>query len=92
MKGFLDMDEEWEVPPNVQVTEFGLFRRRRIYHTPLNMMNKPRPPKTEPITMGSMDLELELGDEVALAVEEATTGKAEVGEEDVEELTFVTVV
>ena len=46
--------------------------------------------------MATMGLELDLGDGVALAVEEATMGtrKVEVGdrEEDVDELTFVTVV
>jgi hypothetical protein len=54
------------------------------------MMSTPRPPNTEPSMMTSMDLDL--GDEVAVAVEEATAGKVEVGEEDVEELTFATVV
>jgi hypothetical protein len=54
------------------------------------MMSTPRPPKTEPRMMTSMDLDL--GDEVAIAVEEATTGKVGVGEEDVEELPFATVV
>ena len=44
-------------------------------------------------TMG-LELELELGDGVAVSVEGATRGKVEVGdkEEDVEDVTFVTVV
>jgi hypothetical protein len=56
-------------------------------------MTRPRAPNAEPTAMATMDLESDLGDEVALAVEEATAGKVEVGnrEEDVE-LTFVTVV
>ena len=60
------------------------------------MMSRPRAPNSEPSAMATMDLDLGLGDGVALAVEEAMmgTGKVEVGnrEEDVEELTFVTVV
>ena len=44
--------------------------------------------------MANMDLDVELGDEVALAFEEAITGEVEVGdrEEVVEEVAFVTVV
>jgi len=88
------MDEVLEAPPNVQASEFGLFRRRKRYHTPLNIMSRPRKPNNEPSAMANMDLDLELGDEVALAIEEAVTGKVEVGdrEEVLEELTFVTVV
>jgi hypothetical protein len=93
-EGFFDMDEAREAPPCVQASDFGLFRHRKRYHTPLNMMNRPRTPNTEPSAMANMDLDSDSGDEVALEVEEATTGKVEVGnrEEDVEELTFVTVV
>ena len=86
------MDEVLEVPPSVQASEFGLFRRRKRYHTPLNMMTRPRTPNTEPSAMAIMDLDLDFGDEVALAVEEAIIGKVEVGnkEDFLEELTFVT--
>ena len=60
------------------------------------MMSKPRTPNNEPSTMATMglELELELGDGVAVSVEGATRGKVEVGdkEEDVEDVTFVTVV
>ena len=57
-------------------------------------MTRPRTPNTEPSAMATMELDSDIGDEVALAVEEATTGRREVGdrEEDVEELAFVTVV
>jgi len=88
------MDEVLEAPPSVQASEIGLFRRRQRYHTPLNIMSRPRKPNNEPSAMANMGLDLELGDEVALAVEEAIIDKVEVGnrEEDLEELTFVTVV
>jgi len=93
----------WEAPPSVQASETGLlFRRRKRYHIPPNMMSRPRKPNNEPSAMATMGLDLGSGDGVALAVEEAImgTGKVEVGnreevgdrEEDVEELTFVTVV
>lgn len=94
-EGFLDMDDEaLEAPPSVQASEFGLFRRRRRYHPPLNIMSRPRKPNNEPSAMANMDLDVELGDEVALAFEEAITGEVEVGdrEEVVEEVAFVTVV
>lgn len=61
-------------------------------------MSRPMTPNNEPSVMATtvLDLDLGLGDKVALAIEEAIigTGKVEVGnrEEDVEELTFVTVV
>lgn len=94
MEGFFDMDEAREAPPSVRASEFGLFRRRKRYHNPHIIMTRPRTPNTEPSAMATMESELDMGDEVALAVEEATTGRVEVGngEEDVEELAFVTVV
>jgi hypothetical protein len=83
-------------PSIVQTSEFGLFRRRKRYHAPLNMMTRPRTPNNEPSAMATVDLDLDLGDGVELAVEEAITGPGEEGvggrEEVVEELTFVTVV
>lgn len=85
-------------PSIVQASEFGLFRRRKRYHPPIDMMSRPRTPNIEPSAMATMDLDLGSGDEVALAVEEAITGtgklEVEVGnwEEDVEELIFDTVV
>jgi hypothetical protein len=100
------MDEVvFEAAPSiVQASEFGLFRRRKRYHPPINMMSRPRTPNIEPSAMATMDLDLGSEDEVALAVEEAImgTGKLEVEvgkweevgnwEEDVEELIFDTVV
>lgn len=88
-----------EAPPSVQASDLGLLRRRKRYHTPLDMMRRPRTPNNEPSAMANTDLDLGVGNEVALAVEEAIMGVGrveleEVGdrEEDVEELTFVTVV
>lgn len=89
-EGFLDIDEVLEAPPNVQASEFGLFRRRQRYHIPLNMTSRPRAPNIEPSVIANMELDLDLGDEDALAVEEAIAGKVEVGNR--EELTFVRVV
>ena len=104
MEGFLDIDAVVkEAPPSVQASELGLFRRRRKkrYHTPLDMMSRPRTPNNEPSAMATVGLDLDIGDEVGLAVEEAImgTGKVELEEvgnreEDDDELTFafVTVV
>ena len=82
------MDEVLEAPPSVQAPEFGLFRRLKRYHTPLTVMSRPRAPNIEPSTMAIMGLDLDSGDEVAFAFEEATAGKVEVDnrEGDVEAL------
>ena len=54
------------------------------------MTSRPRAPNIEPSVIANMELDLDLGDEDALAVEEAIAGKVEVGNR--EELTFVRVV